>query len=368
MSRRYDWTVTVGSGATDITNCVQTIDIEFGRRLRTDSWQSNNANISGVFPSSLPSLQIGTWVQINAYQNGVLKYYYFGTVANYSIDYGIVQNMDTWSMTVEDIFGVLGRTTWSGSITAQTAVYKSMIRLGTLCNVSFEQVTPTPAYDGIPTQALTGDGTAAMDTFNQLANTSQVVPYAIGLDSLDVRALNYSSPGVGIEFTDTTPVDTSIAAKFDQIEIGALADTYASQVTVRPEGLAEQTVGTPPRSWVIPTYDSTTSHALSTATDLASTLDRTPNQPLSISCLGEQQTTDAVIQMCQWQGYDAGHSYGININFRGNKYTCYVEGGHISATPQSTRFNFYLTKIATNYWAFQLDSSLFGVLDQNYLG
>lgn len=362
---KYSWEVIVGT--TTLTN-VQTIDIDFGRRLRTDAWHSNNASISGHSPSSLPTLQIGTVVQVNAYLGSTLVYFYYGTVADYSIDYGIIPNMDQWTMTVEDVFGVLGRTTWSGSITAQTAVYKTMIRLGYLCNVSFEQVIPTPAYDGIPTQALTGDGTPAMETFNQLANTSQVVPYAISLDVLDVRALNYSSPGVGIEFTDTTPIDTSIAAVFDEIQIGALADTYASQVTVRPEGLAEQTVGTPPRSWVVPTYDSTTSHALATATALAATLDSSPNQPLAISCLAEQQTTNAALAMCQWQGYEAGHPYGVNINFRGNKYTCYLEGGHISATPQSTRFNFYLTKIATDYWAFQLDSSLFGVLDTNYLG
>lgn len=361
---RYTWETFVG---VDQIQNVQSIDINFGRRLRSDSWQSNNAVLSGVSPNLMPQIQIGTQISLQARESGLIIYTYYGTVADYSIDYGIVSTMDRWTMVVEDVFGVLGRTTWSGSIAAQTAVYKSMIALGVKTNVEFEQVVPTPAYDAIPTQALTGDGTPAMDTFNQLANTSQVIPYDIG-GMLNVRPLNYVNPGIGIEFTDTTPVIASMGTKFDQIQIGALADTYASQVTVRPDGLAEQTVGTPPRSWVVPTYDSTTSHALETATTLASTLSPTPNQPLSISCLGEQQTNNTALSMCQWQGYDANHYFGARINFRGNKYTCFIEGGSISATPQSTRMSFYFTKIATDYWSFELDSAYFGVLDQNYLG
>lgn len=372
---RYTWTVNAytDSGAYELAN-VQSININYGRRLKTDPWAACTANISGRVPSSLPAdLKVGSFIYIDGSRSGTSYYSYIGIVSNYSVNYGFIPSMDTFDIQVEDVLGLAGRTVWTGSVAAKTAAYKSMISVGALSNISFEQVAGTPTYDGVPTQALTGSATSVLETLNILANTSQVIIYdysSVGYPTMNYRTAAYSAANPIVEFTDTTPQASAIAAKYEQIELGGLAETYASQVVVQPNGLADQTVGTPPKSWTIATYDSTTSHALQTATDIYAYLDASPNQPLTISCLAEAQSTDAALNASNWQ-YLAGLIGGrpaVNIAFRGNKYTCVIEGGHISATPDSTRMAFTLTKVPNNKFYFTLDSPYYGILNQNQLG
>lgn len=370
MAPRYTWkiSVTTDSGTVDIPN-VQTIDIDYGRRLKTDPWAACTANITGRVPSSLPSdLKVGSYVSLTASRSGTTYYYYQGVVSNYSVNYGFISSMDTWNIQVEDLLGTAGRSVWTGSVAAQTAAWKSAIQVAALVNISCEQTIP-PTYDAVPTQALTGSATSVLETLNILANTSQVIIYDFG-GALNYRLGSYSVANPTVEFTDTTPQASAIAAQYNEVELGGLAETYASQVVVQPEGLANQTVGTPPRSWTIKTYDSTTAHALQTATDVYANLDASQNQPLSIACIAEQQTTDAALYTSNWQ-YIAGLIGGrtaINLNFRGSKYTAVIEGGHISATPASTRMFFNLTKIPQNKFLFTLNSPYYGILNTNQLG
>ena len=92
---------------------VQSIAWSTGRTLITDQLASGRCTITGRRPDLLPIFKIGETFLINLNDS-------YGTivdfvVADFVIDYGIVSSMDTWTLTGEDAFALLGR--WNGDLT-----------------------------------------------------------------------------------------------------------------------------------------------------------------------------------------------------------------------------------------------------------
>jgi hypothetical protein len=59
--------------------------------------------------------------------------------------------------------------------------------------------------------------------------------------------------------------------------------------------------------------------------------------------------------------------FQVNVTFRGTVFTCIIEGVSMTATPESSRYTFYLSGADLNAYLI-LDNTVFGTLDNNKLG
>jgi hypothetical protein len=82
-----------------------------------------------------------------------------------------------------------------------------------------------------------------------------------------------------------------------------------------------------------------------------------------LTCLAEEQSNNQAL----FAAYNADSGYQIGIILRGTRYQCVLEGATITATPESTRFTYYLSS-AEAYSFLILDDAIYGKLDNNKLG
>jgi hypothetical protein len=164
-------------------------------------------------------------------------------------------------------------------------------------------------------------------------------------------------------FTDGTLTAGFTVAKFDTVTFASLADNYATKVVVNPSGLAAQTSGTGARTFSVESYDVDTAQASNLAGYVRNTLTVSADVPSSLSCLAEEQSTD---------GARAGVLFNnqgcqLEIILRGVRYRCVIEGVSVTATPESSRFTYYLSS-SEAYQFLVLDDVVYGKLNTGKLG
>lgn len=357
----YTWGFAV-NGYT-ITN-VTSFNVSWGRQSRSDPFRASTCTITGHSPSSLPAIAVGNSCGLSTDGAGGYQFGWLGKVKDYTISYGIVPSEDTWTIEAECYLAEAGRTVWTGSTAAGQRTLLAMNTIGGLVGINVLIGIGPSAVNGTQfCSAITGNNTNVLDTFNQIANTEQGWLWGLGDELSMANRTDYNTRPVVAEFTDTTPQAAGIVAKFDSVDVGGIADQTASQVVIEPDGLAAQTAGSPPRSLTFATFDQTTAQAATTASFIYSSLDFSTNKPLVLSCLNEMQSTPAAMLASQY----SNAPNAININFRGVKTTCVVEGANISVNPSSTRFTYFLTKVPVNKFLFTLNSTSYGVLNQDRL-
>ena len=354
---KYTWEILANGNA---VNNVQGMSYSFGRRLKTDTFQPTTISLEGIKPNLLPSISVGTNFAIAAYNGATPVFTWYGVVNDFRINYGIVASMDTFVIDLEDSLAQAGRTVWSGTTTNNKQTALAAAEIGNFANVYVETVAGAnnPGNGSQYCSAIVGSNDNMLDSFNQIAATEQgIINGTGGAIIFSPRSPAGASPV--IELTDTTPQNAAIATTYQTLQIGGIADITASQVVVEPEGLASQSAGSPPRSFTVRTFDVSTAQAASTASYIYSLLDFTVSKPISVSYFMESQTNDAGMNP---------YPYAVNINFRGTKYTCEVLGGTMYATPDSTRWTLNLNKLPYDKFNFTLDSTYYGVLNQDKLG
>ena len=370
MSNKYTWTAEAQEIGTEdidqpITN-IQTVNITYGRKLYTDPFKSGSATITGRRPDLLPTIFIGQIIYISTVGT-TDGYFFYGYVTDFVVDYGIVAAEDVWTIVCEDALGSAGRATVTASVAAGTLTRTAMQTLGTPANIypeggiGFSNGTQKVS-------AINATNENLLTLFNKIIATEQglifngVPNFVLGstFKGMGYRQRNaYELPVA--EFTDTTPQAAALAVRYERIEFAGLADLYADKVIVQPEGLADQTAGTGNSVYTVSTFDETTTQGAATAAYILSRLTTETEVPVTISCISENQTTDKDLAAASFLPW-------VNIALRGNQYTCAVEGGTISATPEQTRFTYNLTLQPQNSFNFVLNSSAYGVLDTSKLG
>jgi hypothetical protein len=157
---------------------------------------------------------------------------------------------------------------------------------------------------------------------------------------------------------------------YDQISFGSYADNYYTQVTVDPESFAEATVqsGTAPfRTLLTNTFNASTAQATDYANYLLANYDEQGQALLSISCLAEAQSTFKLDNLFA-TGYPPIYpGTQVTVTFRGTVFNCVIEGVSMTATPESSRYTFYLSGADLNAYLI-LNNTVFGRLDYNKLG
>jgi hypothetical protein len=340
-------------------NDLQTVNVTRGRVGVQDPYKASTASIGGRNPSDLPAIQVGDFLWVEAYppDESVQFYMLLGRIADVQIEYGFVENMDSYTILVEDALANAGRLNASGSWAAgiTTAEAAEDFLAGTGVTINFID----PALAGaskVSAQTLTNAN--LLNVLNQLMATEQGNLVGVSNDEIQWqgrREFNILNPLA--KFTDN-PAEISVTpqCKYDTLNFASLADNVANKVIVTPEGLAPQSFGTGIKSFEMNSYDQTTSQAGDLAAYVQSTLTQATDVPFSISARTSQQDNLFLLALASTGVIERTF---VQIELRGNVYNCIINGSTVTANPSDTRVTLNL---------FAADLSAFFVLDDEYYG
>lgn len=334
---------------------VQSFQAQVGRASVQDPFKAGTAVISGRSLVGFVKPIIGWQVLIECLEP---DYSLIADmrVADVSIRYGIVPAEDTWEIRCEDAMAEAGRTIVSGSWSSGTSCYAAAASLGVFPAPNVLPQGASPASSLSSAQVIT-DGNM-LSVLQTLIQTEQGRIRALGLSTIEwLGRKDIVSLATIVSFTDGSLAAGYTAAKFDNVTFAALADNYATKVQVNPSGLAAQTSGTGYRTYSMDSYDVSTSQAADLAAYVRNTLAVSTEVPSSLSCLAEEQSNNAAMYAASY----GTTGFQLEIILRGNRYRCVIEGVSVSATPESSRFTYYLSS-SEAYNFLVLDDPVYGIL------
>ncbi len=349
---------------------VQNVVVNTGRVQIQDPFRGSTAIITGRNPQNLPALEIGTNMYIEILRSTVYgNVVFFGKISNIETIYGEVSNMDTWVIQIEDAIALAGRAltgstfSWAAGTRTNIAAAQAGVSAGVAILDYYGTVGYSPQGQSfVSAQSLPTTNLLAI--LNQLATTEQ--GRMAGIDYETIGWVNRSDLGQTqfvTSFSDGSLTANYPVTKYNEIRFASLGDSSYSMATVEPAGLAPQTRGSGVRDFVAQSYDETTAQAQNLADYILATLDVNQAAPLTISCISEIQTNDALIDAFQY----AAIGWKVELILRGQRYNLFLNGGTMTINPEQIRVTFNVVSAeAQNF--FILDSDTFGVLDQNKLG
>jgi hypothetical protein len=365
---RYTYEVRYGNTPTVLGN-VQSLSVTKGRQKIQDPFKAGTATISGRVPSSLPAIVIGTKIEIYCVDPSPDVLIFTGVVADYRINFGIVSSMDTWQIDCEDSLAAAGRSfnnpvaNWSNNTNSSSAATFLSFYTG----ISIVNLSGVPGSSRLSAQNVAN--TNLLSVLQQIIFTEQGRLVNLGLDVFGLPSIDFvprsvvgTYPVIGA-FSDGTAATALDVAPFDIVQFNSQADSYFTQAVIEPAGLASQNSGSGIRIFTGQSYDVSTAQAQGLASYVLATLTVDNAVPQVISANSEIQSNDVALNVFA----SAGAGSQVTLILRGGTYGLFVEGGTMTATPDETRWSFYVVS-NTAISGFVLDSATLGVLDQNKLG
>ena len=372
MPQNYEiqYTTNPGTGGTwtSLTN-VQQLSINIGRQAMLDQYSASTVSITVRYPtgysSPIADMVPGTFIRVNLIATSAELY--IGRIKDVSVDYGIsyvggVGNADYLQITVEGFFATASR--MSGQSYAMAA------------DTFGAQLMNAQAQSGM---SITCDFSPAMggatisSTWGDWLNQSLVTLNGRMVDCLYQNTISLKGPyrayTCSVNFSDVANNATNQV--YDQASFGALSDNYYTQITVDPADYAPQTVTktaatAPYRTYTVNTLSASTGQALDQANFLLSQYQTQKFALTSVSCLAEAQSSFKLNNLgLPYFGNMVGSQ--VSVTFRGTVYYAIIEGVTVTATPESSRYTYYLSGADLNNYLI-LDNTVFGTLDYNKLG
>jgi len=365
-----------GAGYTALTN-IQSINLNIGVQAQLEQIKASTATVVIRYPTGFASpialLKSGTDVTIQNNTVPASPYdIWQGKISDVSVQYGMpyaggVGNADYATITMEGYFADLGRMNGGSYAMAAGTLASQMITATTQSGVSIAYISGGEARTGAATTVSStwGDWVArtALSNNARLRDGAEMTTGKVNIVSpFNVVPFDYA-------FSDAP---TGTDQKYDVISFDSLSDNYYNQVTVSTESFGSSTVLAggvfkPYRTYQVNTINASASQATDFANYLLNNY-KTPKLAISsISATAEQQTTFKLDQMVSIFSLYYYPGCSVNITFRGTTYPCVVEGVSMSATPNSTRFTFYVSGADLNSYLI-LNNATFGKLDSNRLG
>lgn len=361
---------TTGAGPWTQLSNVQDIAITVGRQRQLDAYNASQATITIRYPtgyaSPITQMVSGTFIQIT--NSTTSKFMWTGRINNVDVTYGIpfassVGNADYLSISVEGKFAQFGRLQGlSYAMSADTLANQiSTCATQTSLGISVAGAQSQPI-------ATTIVSSTWGDWVNKLLVTINGRLWdGIDTTSMTVRTPNQSYPAT-VNFSDT--INNATNQVYDQINFGSYADNFYTQVTVDPENFAEATVqtGTAPfRTLLTNTFNASTLQATDYANYLLANYKSQGFALLSISCLAEAQKTFKLDALAGTTYLSSLPGISTTVTFRGTTLNCVIEGATFTATPESSRYTYYLSGADLNAYLI-LNDAVFGKLNYNKLG
>jgi hypothetical protein len=354
---------------TALTN-VQDIALSIGRQRQLDAYSASTASVTMRYPtgfaSPITNLVSGNFVRIR--NTGSFKTLFNGVINNVDVSYGIpfgggVGQADFLTFNVEGTFAALGRAQGENYSMVTDTLTNQIADCATESALNVQTI-------GTKTQAM--GATTVSSTWGDWVNKVLVTINGRMHDALEAGAVIVLTPFdtvvTTVNFSDVA--NNSTNQVYDQINFGSYADNYYTQVTVDPENFAAATVetGTAPfRTLLTNTFNASTSQATDFGNYLLANYDEQGQALLSISCLAEAQSSFQLDSLFGSGSLSTYPGFQVNVTFRGTVFTCIIEGVSMTATPESSRYTFYLSGADLNAYLI-LDNTVFGTLDSNKLG
>jgi hypothetical protein len=349
----------------DLTNVVS-FNMRQGREKQLDDYSADTAQVIIRYPtgyvSPIAALVPGNIIRVK--HDGSGEYIYAGYISGVSVNYGIpyasgVGNEDFITISCESYFARFGRLEGNGQ-----AITGGLFAAVAADILTYSGLTINPQANALTQSA---SASTVSNTYGEwlsqyirtingrMAQAAAVIVYGPG----DIVASSAS-------FSDTANDATNQV--YDNIQFSAFGDNYYTQVTVTPTVPAAQTVSSgagPYRSLKFNTFSSSTTTALDLANFMLSQYSTTDVQIYSISCLSEAQTSFKLNNM----GVPTALLIGMQvpIKFRGTTYYGIIEGFTMTATPESSRWTYYISGASLNSTLI-LDDAVFGKLGTGKLG
>ena len=378
-----DWRISFDAGAGYVRlPDVQAINISRGRRRVIDPYQVETCEIVSREPTNwttIPKVGYPVLAYVYgsyqpAYPSRVYNVMFQGYISDVKINYGLTPDLDVVTISCEGLQAVFGR----AQLTNKNFPEKQILfTYSDLCDELGE-----PTWGGSSNSfnsAITNFNGNALEFVNSLLYTEQGLlrssisgfTESLNMGTLEFISRNTNNSGrlTPLEFSDGTvaPPYPNYAFTYDQIEFKSAADDYYNEVTVQPAGLANQTANTgvnPPTTYVLKTYDATTSQAFQLANYVLNRFLDPDSSIRSISARVDNQTNvaDMIVNLAYYW------SSVTRIILRGNVYNVTMQGWNISATPgDQTRVTMFTAAGDTNAYL-KLDDPYYGRLDYNRLG
>jgi hypothetical protein len=376
----WDWRVSFATSTTfTALPDVQNISISNGRRRQIDDYGVDQLTVESLFPTDwtvTPKLgdNIIAWVYTTAYPSYPTYNYwkmFQGRITNVDIQYGLVSNEDSVTITAEGLQAELGRTQINGYAVASASTGLQVFDIADSVGLYVGNAGGSSTGSA---QTYTGNLKAFVDT-EVRTEQGRLRSTATGPTTLDMGTLDFVGREALLTGAPTTPdwsdgtlVSPGEKYKYQQVKFKSAAEDFYNSVTVKPLGLASQTTTsgtTPIYSYVADSYDVSTSQALSLAQYIRFKYDTTNSTPRELGfTISQQSTSGAVLLLNLVQSF---LGLEVNIVLRGVRYFCVVEGVNITASPEDTRILFSVSSNETNDYLI-LDNAVYGRLDNNKLG
>jgi hypothetical protein len=363
------------SGLQALTNVVS-INVKVGRERQLDQYSASTAQIVMRYPtgyaSPIAGLIPGTIIEVKNSATNLRNF--LGRITNVQLQFDMpysagVGNGDYLIISCDAGLAEFGRK--SGENYAMPAGL-----LSTQLGLASAQTGYNLNLDsGIGDQNLSA--TTVSGTWADFLNSAALSLNARIIDVIDtnITQLNtfFVSPfyirNTTVNFSDTTNDATNQV--YNGITFSSYADNFYTQITVKPEVPAAQTVtsgSAPYRTYTVNTLNATTGQALDYANYLLNNY-KTPKVAISsVSCLANAQNTmklDSLGASTNECGKQIGKR--VTVAFRGTIYPCIIEGYTFSAIPGEARYTYYVSAADLNAYLI-LDNATFGTLDSNKLG
>jgi hypothetical protein len=376
----WDWRVSFATSTTfTALPDVQNISISNGRRRQIDDYGVDQLTVESLFPTDwtvTPQLgdNIIAWVYTTAYPSYPTYNYwkmFQGRITNVDIQYGVVSNEDSVTITAEGLQAELGRTQINGYAVASASTGLQVFDIADSVGLYVGNAGGSSTGSA---QTYTGNLKAFVDTEVRTEQgrlrSTPTGPTTLDMGTLDFvgrEALLTGAPTTP-DWSDGTLVSPGEKYKYQQVKFKSAAEDFYNSVTVKPLGLASQTTTsgtTPIYSYVADSYDVSTSQALSLAQYIRFKYDTTNSTPRELGFTISQQSTSGAVLLLNLVESFLGLE--VNIVLRGVRYFCVVEGVDITASPDDTRILFSVSSNETNDYLI-LDNAVYGRLDNNRLG
>ena len=341
-----------------------------------DQIKASTASITARYPtgyaSPIAALKSGTLVVIRNTTIPASPYdIWEGKISDVTVNYGMpytggVGNADFVTVTCEGFFADLGRMNGASYAMAADTIRNQTTAATTQSGVSIRWISNDGRLGGATTVSGTWADWVAKTCLSNNARMRDGAQMTTGNVNIDSP---FNTIPCTYAFSDTP---TGNDQKYDQINFDSLSDNYYTQASVATESFGTTTVlasgaTKPYRTYQVNTINASASQATDFANYLISNY-KTPKFAItSISATAEQQSTFKLDQMVSIFSLYYYPGCSVNITFRGTTYSCIIEGVNMSATPNGTRFTFYVSGADLNNYLI-LDDATYGKLDSNKLG
>lgn len=347
---------------------VQSVSVTTGRPWATDQYTPGTCVIQSRNVSAWTTTpQLGDMIAV--VYGDIDDWYsvpFFGWIKDVQINYGIVANLDTATITCEGTLAKWGRTQINARAIAQAITTTQASNVATAENLINYYASGGTGLSTASAQTFTGNGldylnTLALTEVGHLRESYSTFPLATPYRSRVVFYQRNSDRTVGYTYSDNP---TASQIKYDEILFTSAAQDYYTTATINPTGLASQTSGSGNFALVQDSFDVSTAQALSHAQYLVSQYNSKTSTPYQISATfannqDTQTRRDLFVKSLDLNNNGAG-SYDQIIH-RGVTYPVIVEGVEVVSDPSETRVTVSFSSYDNNNYLV-LNNATFGTL------